>query len=60
MQTLSAVAAPEVEAGRPAYRPFLVRVSRVERLTPSFRQVTFLPSRSCASSAMTGWTSGSS
>jgi NADPH-dependent ferric siderophore reductase len=59
MQTLSADAAPEIEAGRPAYRPFLVRVSRVERPTPSFRQVTFAP-QSCASSAMTGWTSGSS
>ncbi len=30
-----------VVPGRPAYRPFRVRVHRVERLTPSFRQVTF-------------------
>lgn len=30
-----------MEAGRPAYRPFRVRVSRVQSVTPSFRQVTF-------------------
>ena len=29
------------EPGRPDYRPFRVRVSRVERLTPCFWQVTF-------------------
>lgn len=41
MQTLPADALPAIEPGRPAYRPFRVEVSRVERLTPSFRQVTF-------------------
>ena len=42
MQTLDrAEATLAVEPGRPAYRPFLVRVSRVCRLSPSFRQVTF-------------------
>lgn len=41
MQTLPADEMPAIEPGRPAYRPFRVRVRRVERLTPSFRQVTF-------------------
>ncbi|WP_395727358.1 siderophore-interacting protein [Nakamurella sp.] len=41
MQTLPADVMPALEPGRPAYRPFRVQVSRVERLTPSFRQVTF-------------------
>ncbi len=41
MQALPAEPITEVEAGRPAYRPFSVQVRRVERLTPSFRQVTF-------------------
>ncbi|HEY5881432.1 MAG TPA: siderophore-interacting protein [Nakamurella sp.] len=41
MQTLPTDEAQVVEIGRPAYRPFRVRVGRVERLTPSFRQVTF-------------------
>ena len=40
MQTLPAEGAPAIEPGRPAYRPFRVRVVRVERLTPAFRQVT--------------------
>ncbi len=33
--------AAEQETGRPAYRPFRVRVTRVERLSPAFWQVTF-------------------
>lgn len=40
MQTLPVDEVPATEPGRPAYRPFLVRVDRVERLTPAFRQVT--------------------
>ena len=40
MQTLSRAPAPAVVAGRPAYRPFRVRVVRVDRLTPTFRQIT--------------------
>jgi NADPH-dependent ferric siderophore reductase len=49
MQTLPADAPSALEVDRPAYRPFRVRVSRVERLTPSFRQVTF------AGSELTGF-----
>lgn len=41
MQTLPARELPVLEVGRPAYRPFRVRVGRVRRLAPSFRQVTF-------------------
>src|SRR5690242_13726399 len=41
MQTLPVEEMPVIEPGRPAYRPFRVRVRRVDRLTPSFRQVTF-------------------
>ena len=41
MQTLPADVMPGDRAGPPACRPFRVQVSRVERLTPSFRQVTF-------------------
>lgn len=40
MQTLPTIDSPVIEPGRPAYRPFRVRVSRVERLTPAFREVT--------------------
>lgn len=40
MQTLPLDHAPAIEPGRLAYRPFRVRVDRVERLTPAFRQVT--------------------
>jgi len=40
MQTLPA-GLPAIEVARPAYRPFRVRVGRVRRLTPAFRQVTF-------------------
>lgn len=40
MQTLSTAPAPAVIEGRPAYRPFRVRVVRVERLSPTFQQVT--------------------
>jgi NADPH-dependent ferric siderophore reductase len=41
MQTLPIRELPVLEVGRPAYRPFRVRVGRIRRLTPSFRQVTF-------------------
>lgn len=40
MQTLPTEERPAIEPGRPAYRPFRVRVDRVERVTPAFRQVT--------------------
>lgn len=40
MQTLPVDDSPAIEPGRPGYRPFRVRVDRVERLTPAFRQVT--------------------
>lgn len=41
MQTLPVDDKPVIEPGRAAYRPFRVQVRTVERLTPSFRQVTF-------------------
>ena len=41
MQTLPVDDVPAIEPGRPAYRPFRVQVRTAQRLTPSFRQVTF-------------------